>query len=287
MITNISEGNPFFITLLICAALMLLYGLLLALNKEKRDDSRIYLFSALISLLFYVFYKAADYGLPLVINPYRFGIFLALFAALTYAGTLNITDFIVKHRSVNRSLKAAAAIGVMAVILMFVPVKLPLGDRFEYDEAARAYLKIKDSFPALSWTIVAPVEQYQQCMGYGWHVELLEFARKMSAAQGPRGDKSYSIPTNYIFIFTEKIPLGSSRTMEITDSEAKIPEPVGDETEFYYRKPENRAILEAKVYYWAEDYMKRKNNMEVFYDGQYMKIYLIRQDYKNPVRLFA
>jgi hypothetical protein len=139
----------------------------------------------------------------------------------------------------------------------------------------------------LNWTVVAPAEQYQQCLGYGWHVELLEFVRKMAAAEEPGGDKTYSIPTDYIFIFTEKIPLGLDRAIEVTDSKAKIPAPKGDEVQFYYRNPENRAILEAKAYFWAEDYMKRRNNMEVFYESQYMRIFLIRQDYKKPVRLFS
>jgi len=282
-----SEDNPFLVILLICSSVSFIYGVFLSFNNvNKKEESRIYLFFGLISLLFYVMYRAANFGLPVIINPYRFGIFMALTATVTYAGILNIADFFIKSNRILKYFKQAATIAVLTVILIFTTLQIPEGDRFEYDESVNSYLKIKNSFPALDWTVVAPVEQYQECLGFGWHYELQLFAKKIPTG-GQKGDKNFSIPTDYIFIFTEKTPLGSQSALDEDDLKREIPVPIGDETALYYRNAENRTAIEAKVFYWAEDYMKKKDNMKVFYDGDYIRIYMIEQDNKNPVKLFS
>lgn len=285
-LTGVFEDNPFMIMLLISCFFVFLYWAVNVLERKDKDgENKIYLVFSLVTLALYALYRAGSTGLLVIMDPNRIATFMAVFAAITYAAAVNTFDLI-RINTVLNAVKGAVTVAVFAVILLFTPVKIPEGSCFEYDEAANAYLKIKSSYPALSWTIVAPVEQYQQTLGFAWHVELLEFVRKMTAAQQQDGAKSYSIPTDYIFIFTEKIPLGSERPIQIGDLDKKIPEPSGDATEFYYRNVENRTILQAKAYFWAEDYMKKNSNMEVFFEGQHLKVFMIKQDYKNPLKLF-
>ncbi|OPY55719.1 MAG: hypothetical protein A4E55_02452 [Pelotomaculum sp. PtaU1.Bin035] len=282
-----SENNPYLLAILICFTIILLYELLLVVRKINRRVDRAYLFCALISLISYLQYRAAELGLPVIMNPYRTEVFLTLFAALTYAGTLDIINSMTKIKTnTPYDIKLAVTLATMITMLIFIPLKIPEGNCYEYDEAVQAYLEIKSIYPIFNWTIVAPVEQYQQTLGQGWHYDLIEFVKKIPTAD-KEGDKSFSIPTDYIFIFTEKIPLGSNKTIEMVDRKTKIPETKGPETEFYYRDVVNRTIIEARAYYWAEEYMKKNNNMKVFFDGQYMKIFLIKQDLRNPVLLFS
>lgn len=281
-----SENNPFLVMLITCSFVLFIYGVFLSFNNNKKEESRTYLFSGIISLLLYVMYRAAYFGLPVVLNPYRFGIFMALTTTFTCAGVFNITDFFIKNNKMLKYIKQAATIAVLTVILVFTNHQIPEGDCFEYDESVNSYLKIKNSFPALNWTVIAPVEQYQEALGFGWHYELQKFARNIPT-RGQEGDKKLSIPTDYIFIFVEKIPLGSQSALNEDDLKREIPAPKGDETALYYRNAENRAAIEARVFYWAEDYMKRKDNMKVFYEGDNLKIYMIEQDNKNPVNLFS
>ncbi len=283
---SLSEDNPFILMMLASSAILLLCWLLNGARSGMKREERAYLFFSIISLILYLFYRVSSTGILVVMDPHRIATFMAVFSAITYAGTVNALDLI-RVKNVFNALKGVAVVAVLTAILIFTPVKVPKGECFEYDEAVNAYLKIKNSFPALSWTIVAPVEQYQQTLGYAWHVELLEFVKKMEAARKPEGDKSYAIPTDYVFIFTEKIPLGSDRHVEESDLNAEIPELKGTETEFYYRNAENRRILQAKAFFWAEDYMKKRDNMEVFFEGQYLKIFVLKQDYRNPVKLFS
>lgn len=285
-LTYLPEINPFLQALLLCSALMLAYGMLLKIRRNDHNCGGIYISLALISLTSYLLYKAPEFGLPTIMNPHRTGMFMSLFAVLTYAGTMDAVNLLAKRKFISNIFKSAATLAIIVSLLIFIPIKIPASKGYEYDEAAQAYIQIKSTYPSLNWTIVSPVEQYQQVLGHGWHYDLTEFVKKIPAAD-QAGDASFTIPTDYVFIFTEKIPFGSNKTVEMIDQTLKIPETQGDATEFYYRNVANRAIVEAKAYYWAEEYMKRNKNMEVYFDGQYLKIFLIKQDAKKPARLFS
>jgi len=170
---------------------------------------------------------------------------------------------------------AKTMIGLMVIILIVYiwPIIIPVGNRYQYDEAVYAYLQIKANLPYLNWTIVGPEEELQLALTYGQHKELWEFVQSISTPDHAK----LKIDTDYIFIFTEKIPLGSKQNITEADAQKPFQEQTGDLTAQYYGNVANRTVLEAKSYYWAEKYMKTHTNMEVYLDTDYMRIYKINQ----------
>jgi len=271
------EPSIFLRIFLICVISFLLYSLFL-LVKYKIINDKFSVCMTIISLIIYIIYISDKLGLPVVIDSYRTGMFLSIFCVIIYGSALTFLTLFAKRIKVIQAMQGAIFAAVLVLVLLFTPIRLPQGFCFEYDEAAEGYLRIKNSFPGLNWTIISPVEQYQQVLGYGWHYDLYTFVQKISSDE--LEDKNFAIPTDYIFIFAEKIPLVVKK-MDIQQNANN------SVTEVYYRNSDNRKILEEKIYNWAEEYMKKHKNMEVFYDGQYLKIYIIKQDGKKPVRLFS
>jgi len=155
---------------------------------------------------------------------------------------------------------------------------VPVGNQQEYDDAVSAYFEIKRDYPRHDWTIISPVEQYNQSLGYGWHYELWEFVRLMS------DNKSLVIPTSYVFLFVEKKPFLSKQLLDVKDAQKPFTA-IYENPTMYYTEVDSRRILEAKAYVWAEKYMKSHDNMKIFIENDLMKIYVIEQDTKKKVDL--
>ena len=202
--------------------------------------------------------------------------------------TMYLIEFFPFHKLIKYIVKLA--IGVLIITTAFqiqnYKLLLPVGAKLEYNEAAYAYYKIKSEFPLLTWTIISPVEQYEQSIGYGWHYNLWEFVKD---TQIVKKDK-VEIPTDYIFLFIEKRPLNNSSPYVLSEpismEDAKQPFPeVGNSLEKYYTNYKNRRILEAKAYYWVEDYISRRGNFEIYMEDDFLKIYKLKQDGTKPINL--
>ncbi|NTW05597.1 MAG: hypothetical protein HGA27_05730, partial [Peptococcaceae bacterium] len=280
----LAQENFYLIILLASAGVLFLISMVKIWNK---DSSRIYLSMAFIVIVSYLLFKADKFGLPVAVDPWRAGIFTGLAAGIAYGASLDFVDLLIKDNKLLKVVKGLIASMALIAILAVAPINIPKGDIYEYDEAVNSYLSIKNSFPILNWTIIAPNEQYQQCLGFGWHYNLVDFAKKIPQEGKPSTDEDFTIPTDNIFIFVEKIPLYSKVPVNDNDTKKTIPELVGSPTDFYYLNPENRRIIQGKVYYWAEDYLKKNSNMKVYYEDEHMKIYFIKQDRKKPVKMFS
>ncbi|HOV79229.1 MAG TPA: hypothetical protein PK728_03920 [Bacillota bacterium] len=282
LIISFSESNPFLLILLICIAVIIAGYIAAFLLEKKKLYSQEHFMIALITLMFYIMYRAEKFNLPEIMDPVRIGIYLSIMAAVTYGSALNIFNIFLNKERYLFLLKSAVCLGVFLVVFGFTnTVAAPDGDCLEYDETVNNYLKIKNKYPPLNWTIVSPVEQHSQSISYGWHYELWEFVDSFY-----NGSKELKFTTEYIFLFTEKIPLGSNRKISADDVK-KLPELSGNAFEHYYLNVENRIILEANAFFWAENYIKKHNNVEIFYDGNYVRVYLIKQDINNPINLLS
>jgi hypothetical protein len=121
------------------------------------------------------------------------------------------------------------------------------------------------------------VEEAPIITGYGWHYNLWEF---VNAFSHPAEAEKLEFKTKYVFFFVEKIPLRSDKANDpsmipLNNEDAALPFPnlEGDATEFYYRNPERRALLEAKLNVWAEGYMKKHSDMDVLFEDDAFKVY--------------
>ncbi len=151
------------------------------------------------------------FGLPVFMDMNRtqmfFGIALGGALGLPFALPDAFSGFTVSEKLRAKYPKYIVAV---AAFLCFVSVLVkmpgsPPGATFEYDQAAEAYYKIRNTFPPLDWTIISPTEQYGQVLGRGWHTEIAEFLRDnpLDSVSNPAYDPK--IPTTYVFIYVERI----------------------------------------------------------------------------------
>lgn len=170
---------------------------------------------------------------------------------------------------------------VLAVFCIFwlnlYPLQLNLekataSEPLEYDSAARTYFNIKNQFPPLDWTLIAPVEQYNEALGYGYTYELWQFNQDFALADAQNPKFDIPIPTTYMFIFIEKIPLQIWKNYV-------APAGAGP-TEKYYRSASGRTQLEAEMAKWCEAYMASHKNMSVYYEDKYLIVYQVEH---NPL----
>jgi hypothetical protein len=145
---------------------------------------------------------------------------------------------------------------------------------------------VKKDFPILNWTIVSPVEQYQESMGFGWHYNLWQFVKDTQIDH--KSDVTF--PTDYVFVIVEKKPLNQATPYTLTpmvtleDADKPFPE-VGNSLEKYYTVYDNRRIIEAKAYFWMEENLKNNSNFTVYSEDDIIKVYKLQQDGMHPVNL--
>lgn len=284
----ILSSNILIMSLSFFSLLLLLYTLynLWKNRRQKLNDS--YVEPASISMvcifiLYYLIYRSGELGLPVLIPADRFGVFFSLVSAVV-CGVLLKTILFSLSIFRNRVNLVNSLIYMMAgAILISGNINsAPVGLKYQYEDSLKMYFQIKKEFSPLEWTVISPGEDFSIILGYGRHTPLWEFVQYISNPEG----KKFAIPTHDIFIFVEKIPLGTNNTT--TEDEAYAPFPKFDDTdltEFYYYDIKNRRILEAKIYKWAENYMESNDNMTIYYDSSVMRVYRLHQEepLKNPV----
>lgn len=289
-VTGVSTGlfsynEPVFAlkVVLICSIVLLLISFFRMFFDRKPDNvklTKLNILFAIMSIFLYLQFRATELGIPALMEFSRVGIFLAMIAVVAIALLLGLLDLFIKIRFINYILKIAIIIPIILTMYNNANFTIPEGARLEYDDAAYAYVKIKNDFPILNWTIISPVEQYQQSIGYGWHYNLWEFVSDVVE----KNRDELKVPTDYIFIFVEKYPLNS--TQKITEEDAL--EPFPDESaspDRYYIDYNNRRVIQAKAYYWAEENMKKRDYMQIYMDTEVLRVYMIKQDGTKPYDL--
>ncbi len=286
------EVDPTLKLVLFCALAVAVYTALRAFFKKSpayASAAPLTLTIAAMSVLSYTQVRAEYIGFPSLLEFSRASTFFGFVAVALLALTIYL---LVEFLPVHKLVKYVAGFGMSAFVLMTVfqpqnyAVMQPTGAKLEYDEAAYAYYKIKEDFPILNWTIISPVEQYQQSMGYGWHYNLWEFVKDIQIDK----KEEVSFPTDYVFVIVEKKPLNQAKPYtempEITTEDASQPFPdMSGSPEKYYTIYENRRVIEAKAYYWMEEYMGTKGNFAVYWEDDKLKIYMLKQDGTEPVNL--
>ena len=173
--------------------------------KRFREVCRKYPPVILVSVIYIVVYAAPMIGLPDWIPEGRFfapghmmllGVML-LPVDLVFYGLAEIgSDFVMRllsFGSVVGIYGAAIATGNFRGMLFY--------ELSRYNAAVEVTESIINTFPQYSYTIVSPTDELYPVIQYGWHEELLRFVEQCE------GEESYSLPSEYVFIFVEKKPL--------------------------------------------------------------------------------
>jgi len=258
-------------------------------GKRPLWDAALLVMTVLVAMLYY----GPQIGFSLL-DPSRVTMFFTICMVIAAARCLmHVIDKIrfvaVKFRKdslgIMQKKKIQSIAGVLFVtIFCFVwlwlfPLQLTAKEEIhmrpiEYDSAVGVYFMVKRDFPLYNWTLVAPVEQYQEALGYGYHYELWLFSEDFSIVDAMNPNFDVPIPTEFIFIYVEKIPLRIWTENELSTTQDRFKGP----TEIYYRDSAGRAKLENHMLAWCEAYKKCHDNMVVYYEDDALRVYKIEHD---------
>ena len=229
---------------------------------------------ALLSVLYY----GKAYNFPQIIYYERVALALSL-VTFSLLGILLNELFVITMKLplyLQKPLKVTY-IFTACIILLISLITLPYGKvpllKLQHEGALFSYVKIRDTFPEDSWTIISPVEEYPLTLGYGAHYELCSFPAQYSINDAKDINFSFTstLPYKNIFIYVEKNPLLIWQSLPLEGSHYESNEP--------YRLYSNRKKLEKYIDKWMKEYSLSHyglpNNAKVFYEDKDMKVFHI------------
>lgn len=250
------------------------------------DYSRGLLLTFLFTAILLLLSVASEIGLPVIFDKDRsFGFFCYIVLccfSLAVDGALVILSKIIR---VPRLMQAISLI-LVAVFLFYtvgdghVRKKDVEASSYQRDGAVLCTFDIMEHFPDQKWTLISCNEERNMVSPVAWHYEVIDFLQGMEDYE--KDDEIY-IPTKYVFFFVEKVSLNYAQE-ELTDTDASVSEtwasmalPARNGLGQY--QGINRIIVNSRMYYWAQEYMKRfPNEMKVYYEDDDFICYYIEQN---------
>jgi len=225
-------------------------------------------------------------GLPMLIDPSRSYIFacytLLVCFSLAVDGVLVVLSKIIRVKKLMQALSLVLAVSFAfyTVDSGLVKVKSVNGSSLQRDGAALCTFDIMEHYPEQKWTIVSCNEERNMVSPVAWHYEVIDFLQGMEDYEE---DYEMYIPTQYVFFFVEKVSVNYAYG-EFTDIDATVSEewasmelPGKNSLDQY--QGTNRMIVNSRMYYWAQEYMKRfPNEMKVYYEDDEFICYYIEQN---------
>ncbi|MGE5483744.1 MAG: hypothetical protein ACM3X4_01860 [Ignavibacteriales bacterium] len=254
-------------TSVVCAAALVLAGGLSVLHR-RASGRRPAAGLGLTCLVLFAMCEARVLGLPQLIEPQRTRMVFSLVAATILGQVASALRYAIR----GNLRRVVAILAIVALGVYFHP-KPYVSEMLEYSVAAETYLRLRDEFPPLSWTLVAPVEQYQQVLGRGWHYELIRFVTEFNVERVSRKSFRFPIPTPHIFVLVEKIPLGTKVPVTPEMALKPLPSSGSELGTGYYRNASLRSIVEARAMAICEAYMSSHNDATIYYEDDTIRVY--------------
>lgn len=264
----------------------------------------------LVFAVYVLVYVSWHFNFLAIIEQYRIGFFYLVASVLVVMIPADIILSLLKKAvpdNVLKGISLCTAAGLVATVLLTGCYHSYLYfELIRYDSTVQLTRKIIDSLPEKKYTIVSPTEELYQVIEYGWHEELLDFMLAQNKEE-------YMIPTEYVFLFVEKLPLrhaqyhfhdgpewlAANNYRNIYGLHSVYPEylhteisaEAAEKTVYRigggydsYRDSSMRTIMESNAYAWCEKFMEQyPNECKVFYEDDYLICYYWKQ---NPQRLY-
>ena len=273
-----------------------------------------YILLASMGAVCHIFCCTYKLGLPTVIEPDR----ICILALMTAIPTLVIpVDFIMCFLEKKVSEKIMRIITGCMIAVIYLGLMLTgnfhgylLYQLSRYNSSVMVTKQIINTLPKDSFTIVSTTDDYYQIIGHGFHEELIQFINESEVV-------SYTIPTDYIFLFVEKNALlrnqdhyfvgpgwlattgkyfgGYSKVASEGEELLKdtIREDMGN---LYFGKfPASvsvyatlwqRVLLNSKVYVWCQKFNAMyPNELHVYYEDEDFICYYLKQNPRNLYEL--
>ena len=275
------------------------------------------LFAGATSVI-HLYVRCEQMGIPYMIEVYR--IFCMTFMMGLPALVIPV-DFVmgfVEHW-IPKAVKDS--IGAGLVIATYVLVRATgnfhgflFYELSRYNSTVMVTKQIVNSLPDESYTIVSSTDELYQIMGRGYHEELVHFINESQLV-------SYTIPTEYIFIFVEKnaisrgqyhFPEGpewlASNTKYYNVFDGSGVESIGDNIRketinedmaniFFGKFREKisvyallwqRVVLNSKIYVWCQRFNAMyPNEMHIYYEDDDLICFYLHQNQRNLYELAA
>ncbi|MDQ7792863.1 MAG: hypothetical protein RDU89_00420 [bacterium] len=241
----------------------------------------------LLSLVLFVAAEAGSLGLPRLMEAIRTRALFSMIAAAMPAAVLGLVSVRAERQDGwAGKVPAILAAGLMVFLVVWAQPAPPSGYQVEYDEAVECYLRIRHQFPALEWTLVAPVEQYQQALLRGYHYEIVRFVEDFTVEEVGNPRFKLPIPTPHVFVYIEKIPFGRNTAfgplvlapLLPEDAEQYLPpvDDIQDPTEYFYRNRDRRATVMARALQLVEAYAATHPGVSIFFENERLRVYHIQ-----------
>ncbi len=276
------ENNLTLIVFLILTIILLTYLIKeISVNNKKHYFYFGYL---AITILLYILYRAEKFGLPILMDVNRIGIFLSILIPVVIGLAICLikdkVNINVSYKERYRRISFVILVTfIISIYLTGTYIKSPIGMQYEYDQNVEVYLKIKNEYPPLNWTIISTQEHYNYVEDYGRHTQIWEFTKAINEKSD-----SFKFTTDYIFLVVEKKSLFSGEDVNMEYSLMPFPKEPPNLSD-YYKDKTSRQIIQSKAYFWAEEALNNHNNTEIYYENSNIKVYKITQNGSNPINL--
>lgn len=280
-------GTQSAVYMVFCMIVAVLAACLFAVFRRTKLASGAYIALSLYTLFMVIMGRSLELGIISLMAESRASVFIQPFLFLLFAIPADILFRVIYlcRAKVVRAIAAALSIAV-CVAAGYAIIKLEWFHNYfdlnlaYYNEPEYIVRNIKKEFPRLSYTVVSPTEEYYEVVDYGFHTELSEFVHMVDG-----GMAEYTFPSRYVFFFIEKYVLQDYYEGQVYIS------PEYARREFVYMTSSQdyyfqRAILESKAYYWAQQCLRiYPNSFSLYYEDDIYVVYLLEQNVNYPYDL--
>lgn len=275
----------------ICIIVFTLILNIILLSMKKNNKKNIYQISfGLITLILIFLMLLRFLELPIIMGIKRAAVYFAYFSSIWMGMPIEILNNIFERVKLKKtsSFISISIIGVGLFMVLSLGLLRPIPPFYYYQTTGTVLtnMSIMKDYADYTWTAISPVNNISQILNHGLHYELGDF---IISQENWNKKKQIKIPTQYVFIYIEKRPIVEygnrfkREDIEIINREfvkkedAKKELLISTEEDTYYK--EDRNILMAKAYYWAEEYKKYfPKEMNVYYEDSELIVYRIKQN---------
>ena len=268
-----------------------LSGILLFIKKDKEYAAKV-VSTGVCTVILLIVLISKDISIPAIMDRVRISIYISYMLPVCLGFLADSLIFFAfgwlnSRRVVNVvSLAASAALTALTVQSGYIrqPVQITSFETFETNDAITCLTNIMSENKDKTYTICSANDELRMVEGYGYHYELITFLRQM---EGDNYLDSLTIPTNKVYFFIEKKPIGYASTYEdigqyVSAEGASNPLVYSSGLGIY--KAKNRWIVMSRMYYWAKAFQKMYGKeMKVYYESKDFICYMVEQ---NPYRLY-
>ena len=286
--------------------LILRYVFRLKKVKGKRFSG--YLPIVLASAIFIMMYAAPNIGIPELVAGARLCTMAQMLILFVLVMPIDMLFTLVRTVIPNAAMQFVSLLTVGGIVYVIWTAGYYHGYLYyeltRYNASVSLTNQIMEELPPFSYTIVSPTDEIYQVIQKGRHEELLDFLKS-------KGNKRYTIPTEYVFIFIEKKPLqyahshffsgpdwlalekyqghykyyGGSLCPHITSREISE-EDAQKGLMLFPSKPsksysnfDSRVILESRGYAWCQKFNELyPNELKTYYEDDDFVCYYFRQN---------